>query len=79
MNREIRKIKIFKRGDFVVSELFKTSKGFPYVIKVDKVDEEFGVIEFIHNGQMNYIDSDTLRIASKIERFLGPIYDFLLK
>jgi hypothetical protein len=71
--------KVFSVGDYVVSDIFKTVKGFPYVIKVKKVDSEFGVIDFDYKGGKGYIGSETLRIATKSEKFFGPIYDFLLK
>ena len=62
-----------------MSDIFNTSRGFPYVIKIDKVDEEFGTIEFMYKGQINYIGSDSLRMSTKFERFFGPIYDFFIK
>jgi len=71
--------KIFEVGDLVVSDVFKTSKGFPFIIKVDKVDDDFRVVEFMYKGQLGYIGTDSLRMATKFEKFFGPIYDFLLK
>jgi hypothetical protein len=78
-NPEIKQIKLFSVGDYVVSDIFKTFKGFPYVIKVKKVDTEFGVVDFDFKGEQGYIGSETLRMATKFEKFFGPIYDFLLK
>jgi hypothetical protein len=77
--KKLRQIKIFSVGDYVVSDLFKTCEGFPYVIKITKVDDDFGVVEFDYKGETGYIGTDSLRIATKFERFFGPIYDFILK
>ena len=77
--KKIKQIKILSVGDYVVSDLFKTSEGFPYVIKITKVDEDSGVVEFEYKGETSYISSDYLRPANKLERFFGPIYDFLIK
>jgi hypothetical protein len=66
-------------GNYVVSDIFKTARGFPYVIKIKRIDDDFGVIEYDYEGETHYIGTDRLRIATKFEKFFGPIYDFLLK
>lgn len=71
--------KVFSVGDYVVSDTFKTEKGLPYIIKVKKIDYEFDVINFDFKRQENYIGIQSLRFATKFEKFFGPIYDFLLK
>lgn len=69
----------FEVGDLVVSDLFNTFQGFPYVIKITKIDEEFNVVNFKHKGEEMYIEMQHLRPATKFERFFGPIYDFIIK
>ena len=69
----------FKTGDYVVNEIFSTFMGFPYVMKITKIDNEFNIINFDFKGEEMYISSKDLRYATKFERFFGPIYDFFIK
>jgi hypothetical protein len=69
----------FSIGDVVVSDIFKTEKGLPYIVKITNIDDDFSVVHFIHNGEMNYIGTESLRPATKFEKIFGPIYDFFIK
>jgi len=71
--------KIFSVGDHVISDIFKTEKGLPYIIKIKSIDENYDVVNFDYEGEENYIGTQSLRFATKFEKFIGPIYDFLLK
>jgi hypothetical protein len=71
--------RILKIGDFVVSSLFCTFKGFPYVIKISKIDDDFNIVHFNYKGEEMYMSTQGLRFATKFEKFFGPIYDFLIK
>ena len=69
----------FSVGDVVVSDTFKTEKGLPYIIKITNIDEYFSVVHFEHKGEQNYMGTQSLRLATKFEKFFGPIYDFFIK
>lgn len=66
-------------GDEVISEIFKTEKGFPSIIKIKDIDDEFQVITFDYKGKEHFIGIQSLRPATKIEKIFGPIYDFFIK
>lgn len=66
-------------GDKVVSDLFKLERGFPSIIKVKKIDEEFGLIFYEYKGREHFIGFQSIRPATKFEKFFGPIYDFIIK
>jgi hypothetical protein len=69
----------FKVGDKVVNDIFKTFRGYPYVITITAIEPEFGIIHFIHERENNLMEATNLRFATKSEKFFGPIYDFFFK
>jgi hypothetical protein len=71
--------RIFSVGDYVISDIFKMEKGLPYIIKIKSIDENYNVINFDYKSEENYIGTQSLRFATKFEKFFGPIYDFLVK
>lgn len=67
----------FKKGDLVVSNHFKTSKGHPYIMEVSDVQNN--VIIYYYKGESYYITVFFVRKATRFERFWGPIYDKFFK
>jgi hypothetical protein len=66
-------------GDKVVSDIFKLEKGLPSIMKIKKIDDDFGLVFFDHKGQEHFMGLEYLRPATKFEKIFGPIYDFFIK
>jgi hypothetical protein len=55
-------------GDVLVSDRFKGAVNFPRIFKTHRVDNDFGVVYYKHNGKEDTVGTAYVRKAKKWEQ-----------
>lgn len=63
--------KNFNVGDILVSDWINKPENIPHIFKTHKVDNDFGVVYYKHNGKEETIGFSYVRKATFLERIFG--------
>tara|TARA_R110000822_G_scaffold25937_4_gene78454 strand:+ start:824 stop:1060 length:237 start_codon:yes stop_codon:yes gene_type:complete len=58
-------------GDVLISDQFKNAENFPRIFKTHKVDDNFGVVYYIHDGIECTVGTSYVRRAKFWERIFA--------